>query len=107
MGERDGAHEVARVVSPDVVAALVVQPLHRRDRLLQGLPFGGVAYVVVVQRKMRVFAALDVPGDVAHQRVEVLCAVDQPSREHELGVLLVLHLERDLMLREHVASAEP
>ena len=38
-GEGDGAHEVAGVVGPDVVAALLVESLERVDGPLPGFPF--------------------------------------------------------------------
>ena len=102
-----GPYEVARVVRPDVVSTLVVQPLHRSDGFLESLPFGSVGHMVVVQREMWVVAALDVLGDVAHKRVEVLGSIHEPARKHELGVLLVLNLECYLVLCEQVAGAEP
>ena len=50
--------------------------------------------------------SLDSLGDVTHEGVECLGAFHQADGEDKLGVLVVVHLDRDVVLGEHVAGAE-
>ena len=84
-----------------------VQHLQGLDGLLQDLPLGGVGDVWSSRAKRGSSPLLNGLGDVAHQGVEGLVTVYQAHGKHQLRVLLVLHLDRDLVLGEHVPGAEP
>ena len=90
-----------------MIAALAVEHLHGGDGLLQCPPLDGVGDVVVVEGQAGVVAAFDGLGDIAHEGVEGLGALHEADGEDELGVPLVVHLQRDVVLGEHVAGAEP
>ena len=90
-----------------MVTALAVQHLQGLDRLLKGLPLSGFADLVVIEGKGRVVAVLYGLGDIAHQGVECLGALYEPDGKDQLRVLFVFHLDRDVVLGEHVPGAEP
>ena len=73
----------------------------------QRLPLGSVGDSVVIQSHTRAFPGLDGFSYVAHQRVEYLGPVHQTYRKDQLFVLVAIHLNRDLVLRKHIAGAEP
>ena len=105
-GERDGAHEVARVVGPDVVTPLLVEALHRGDGGPQRLPLRRVVDVVVVQRERGILAAFDVRCHVAHQRVEVVGPLHEADGKDKLRALVVTRVYRNVVLGEHVPRAK-
>ena len=75
---------------------------------LRGLPLCGGADVVVIEGQVGVVPVLDGFGDVTHQGVEGLGPLlHQAHGKHQLRVLFVLHLDRDVVLGEQVPGAEP
>ena len=66
----------------------------------------GISDAVVVKGVKGVLSTLYCVGDVVHQRVEVIGTFDQADWEDQLRVLVVAHLDRDIVLGEHIAAAE-
>ena len=103
--EGEGAHHVADVVGPDVVASIVVEAL-------QG--FGGLSHYrlvffmdgIVGEREGWIVAALDIVCDVYHQPVEGFCVVHErawkPELEILVAILVVLYLNSDYVPCEQV-----
>ena len=87
--------------------AFGVQLLHGGDGAFQCLPLGGVSDILVIKSQEGILASLDSFSDVAHQGIEGLGPVHQAYRKDQFRVLLVLHLNRDVVLRKHVPSTEP
>ena len=100
-----GARHVAGVVCPDVVASLRVKALHRGDCAGERIALRFVVDAMVVQREHGVFVALDVLCDIAHERVECFRSLDEAYGEGKFGVVLVVDLNGDFVVREEVAGA--
>ena len=74
---------------------------------LQGLPLAGVGDVVVIKGQIGIITALYGLGDVTHKCVEGLGALNKAHGKYKLRVLLIIHLDGDVVLGKHVAGAEP
>ena len=90
-----------------MIAPLLVQPLHGLDGPGDYRAFAGVVDVVVVQRQQGVATLLDVGGDVAHQRIEVLGPLHQVDGKDQFRVFGVPGFDGDLVPGEQVPGAEP
>ena len=80
--------------------------MHGSDGPLQRPPIAGVGNAAIIQGQERVAAGLDGIGDIGHQRVEHVGALDQADRKGQGGVLLVLDLDMHLASTEQVVSVE-
>ena len=107
--QRHRAHQVAGVISPDVVAPGAVQGLQSGEGFGQRLPLGGVGDVMIVQRQQRVVAGLNIGGGLRQQGIEGIGAFHQADGKDQLGdniAVIVLRRHGNLLLREQVAVAE-
>ena len=89
-----------------MIAPVGVQRLERGDSRLQRGAFARVGDAVVVESVEWVLSKLDCVGDVVHQRVEVVGSLYQADGEDQLRILIVAHLNRNVVLSEHIAAAE-
>ena len=77
------------------------------DGPFQDCPFGRTRfYLVVVEGDKGVFVLLQGFGYVSHEGVKVLGPIDEAHGENQLRVSLVVDLDGDVVLGEHVAGAE-
>ena len=100
-----------------------MEPLHRRDSRLERPALIGVVDSVVVQGEAWVVSGLDCVRYLVHEQIEVVGALYQAYREHEIGsrivgtlyklyggreisVLTVNGLDGYVVPGEHVASAK-